>query len=126
MQDTQQLDVARSHWVKVMADYSATGLWDSTGVPLEHDEVPISLALRERLSAWCNRYELNEDYLPGAEGSFDYAGFSADGLAIAKALKTELPDWTVVYFDEREMRAALAKQISTPERASYEFEVSAD
>lgn len=108
-----------------MADYSSTGLWDSTGVPLEHDEVPMSLALRERLIAWCNRYELNKDYLPGFEASFDYAGFSADGLAIAKALKTELPAWIVVYFDEREMRAALAKQTPTPERAAYEFEVSA-
>lgn len=30
----------------------------------------------------------------------DWTNFSAEGLAIARAVKTELPGWTVFYFDE--------------------------
>jgi hypothetical protein len=47
----------------------------------------------------------------------DLDTFAAEGCAIARAVKAELPGWSVVYFDEA--AAARAKYQGTPE----EFEV---
>lgn len=90
-------------YVRVMADYSSDGL-------------------RHRLAAWCLRYEDNTDYLPDDHPDrkpFDYAPFATEGREIALAIKAELPDWTVIYFDEAELDAAS----STADRALFEREV---
>jgi hypothetical protein len=52
---------------------------------------------------------------------FDYEPFSQEGLAIAHAIKMELPDWTVVYFDEAayHKRAGHVNRLREP----YEYEV---
>jgi hypothetical protein len=112
-------------WVKVMAEYTSTGLWDSRGTNVEESFVPMSPSLQARLNAWCVWYENNDDYLPESTGEFDYAGFSAEGLAIARAIKAELPDWTVVYFDEGAMRQA-GENRTLHNRESFEYEVQAD
>jgi hypothetical protein len=97
-----ELDI-QPRWVKVMAEYSSSGLWDSNGTHADEDFVPMSEALKARLKAWCLWYEKNEDYLDTPDPAFDYVSFSAEGFAIAKAIKAELPDWTVIYFDEAKM-----------------------
>jgi hypothetical protein len=125
----EPLDI-QPRWVKVMADYSSTGLWDSNGANAEEDFVPMSAALKARLHAWCLWYEKNEDYLDTPESIFDYVSFSAEGLAVAKAIKAELPDWTVVYFDEAKMPGIAEGTEGVKGRAipreEYEYEVTAD
>jgi hypothetical protein len=98
---------AKPRWVKVMAEYSSCGLWDSNGVHSDEAELPVSEALKARLRKWCDWYERNDDYLPEPRTQFDYEAFAAEGLLIAKAIKAELPDWTVTYFDESKLMKAL-------------------
>jgi hypothetical protein len=43
------------HWVRVMAYYGTTGLWDRDDAPLNPSRLPISPKLRERLARWCVR-----------------------------------------------------------------------
>jgi hypothetical protein len=124
MQEINAESEALPRFVKVMADHTSTGLWDSQGVSEETSFVPMSAPLLARLGAWCVWYETNEDYKSPDErrAEFDYAGFSAEGLAIAKAIKAELPDWTVVYFDEAKMRQHM--EGGPKERSFFEYEIA--
>jgi len=69
-----------------------------------------------RIRAWQDWYETNEDWR--GDMRFDIDGFSREGLAIARAAKAELPDWTIVYFDE----AAMRRHMDGP-RHLYEYEI---
>ncbi|MFT8679091.1 MAG: hypothetical protein ABF821_12075 [Gluconacetobacter sp.] len=52
----------------------------------------------ESMGNWASDYE---DFLPREKRApFDLEGFTASGLDIARALKTELPDWSIIYCDE--------------------------
>lgn len=106
---------AKPNWVKVMADYSSCGLWDSRGVHSDDSELPVSDELKARLRQWCDWYERNDDYLPEPTTQFDYTAFAAEGLLIAKAIKAELPDWTVMYFDESKLHNSLSAGKSRPQ-----------
>jgi hypothetical protein len=68
-------------------------------------------SLRARLARWTARFQKS------FETEIDLDAFAAEGRAIARAVKAELPGWSVVYFDEAD--AARAKYQGTPE----EFEV---
>jgi hypothetical protein len=81
-------------WVRVMADYGSAGLWDHDGAPLNPNRLPLSPKLRERLARWCVRFQRS------FEREIDLDTFAAEGRAIARAVKTELPDWSIVYFDD--------------------------
>jgi hypothetical protein len=87
-------------WVRVMADYSSDGLWAYDGVMMMREDLPISPLLAARHERWCMLYESYDYDTPDDDPAmFDITGFAAEGLLIAKAIKAELPDWTVVYFD---------------------------
>ena len=95
--------LAADKWVRIMADYSADGVWAKDGCSVGIEDLPVSEELRGRILGWQHLYDDEcEDYLPAnlRTISFDDAAFSKQGLEIAIAVKTELPDWTVVYFDE--------------------------
>lgn len=111
-------------WIRVMADNSSTGLWHRNGANVETSYLPVSAHLLKRLDAWCRWYERNEDYLPEAErkSAFDYQGFAAEGLLIARAIKTELPDWTVIYFDEMVYHRSFGRGVP---REAYQYEIQA-
>jgi hypothetical protein len=97
----------------LMADYGSVGVWDHDGAPLDPAELPLSPKLRARLARWCRRFQQS------FETEIDLEAFAAEGRAIARAVKAELPDWSIVYFDEAE--AARAKYQGTP--ASYDVEI---
>jgi hypothetical protein len=112
-------------WVRVMADHSSDGLWDRDGVMFGAEDLPVSNGLSQRLAAWCLQYEDNTDYLPDDHPDrkpFNYAPFATDGREIALAIKAELPDWTVIYFDEAQLEAAMAAS-NTADRTLFEREV---
>ena len=113
----------KNNYVKLMADYSASGVWDAEGVMLELERLPISAPLMAKIHAWASWYGQNDDYLPAAERSlpaFPFKAFSAMGRELAGSLKAELPEWTVVYFDEY----ALAEHQGGRElRTAYEYEI---
>lgn len=88
--------------IRIVADYCSTGyrLLDDDGRP--GGAVPLSEGLARRLVAWNDRYEDHcdpRDYEDISGRRFDFVA-AAEGLEIAKAVKRELPGWTVTYWDE--------------------------
>ena len=84
-----------SKYVRLMADYCSSGVWDENGTNIDIDDLPAHFWLKQMISAWQAIYDvhsLNED--------FDVKTFSEQGYALAVKLKQSLPDWTVEYFDE--------------------------
>jgi hypothetical protein len=90
------------NYIKLMADYTSTGLWDIRGRSVDPSYLPVSDELHERIARWTDAYELNDDYLPEEfrSGKFNTLQFSNEGANIARSIKIELPHWTVTYFDE--------------------------
>ncbi len=105
-----------------MADYSSTGIWDENGYNVALDDLPVDNELRKRIVSWTNEYEKCEDYLPADQRSrvFDVYGFTEEGLSIAKSIKTQLPDWTVIYFDESKLAHGLREEFGP----AFEYEVT--
>jgi hypothetical protein len=109
-------------YLKVMADYSSTGLWDKDGFNVEVENYNLSQETLDALKAWTNLYEINDDYLCHEDRKlplFDLEEFSKQGLIIAKAIKRELPDFEIVYFDE----FAVMKSCDITNRLIYEYPV---
>ena len=80
-----------------MAEQGSGGVWDREGCGACIESVPVSAPLAARFERWLARYErARDDWMRDPE--FDYAGFAAEGLAVARAVKAELPDWTILYF----------------------------
>jgi hypothetical protein len=61
--------------------------------------------------------------VPGFRGlsnaRIDLDTFAAEGRAIARPMKAELPDWSIVYFDD----AAAARRNYRGPPSSYEIEI---
>lgn len=91
-------------YVKLMADYCSSGVWEIDGIMMDIDALPISERLRVAIRKWVDYYETNDDYLAEDDrtSDFDVDFFGEEGYKIAKLIKAELPDWTVMYYDERE------------------------
>jgi hypothetical protein len=122
-------DMLNAHrWVRVMADYSCDGVWDIEGNACGTEELPISPALVERLRRWQAHYEAIEDAVEEENRlhrESDWTNFSAEGLAIARAVKAELPGWTVFYFDEA--RACVVPLDGKRRlRSTFEYEILLD
>jgi hypothetical protein len=107
------MTIRRRRNLHLMADYGAAGVWDHDGAPLNPARLPLSPKLRTRLARWCERFQQS------FEAEIDLEAFAAEGRAIARAVKAELPDWSIVYFDEAE--AARAKYQGS--LAQFEVEV---
>jgi hypothetical protein len=111
------MDMGGAKWVRIMADYCAEPLWGPDGTMQYLDELPISADLRARLAAWEDWFDLHSLDNP----DFDRAAFSQAGLELACDVKAQLPDWTVIYFDEA---AANGRSPDAP-RETFEYEVTA-
>lgn len=113
------------NYVKLMADYCSSGLWNKAGANMDPSEVPLSEALKDRIELWCGWYEKNPGYLEPKEKAkgypeyfFDIAAFSREGRLIAKEIRKELPaSWTVEYCNEEKLENAMVK--GRPERHEF-------
>lgn len=113
--------------IRIVADYCARGfqLVDAdAGVTAP----PLSEALLHRLADWNARYEdrchpLAYEDVSGSR--FDFVAFSAEGLDIARAVKRELPGWTVRYWDEA-LDWFLARDPRSYDPAKAEYEITLD
>jgi hypothetical protein len=93
----------KNKWVRIMAEHGSDGVWHQGGGAADSDDLPISEALKKRLAFWNFEYGKTIDPILTermGEEPFDVVAFSAEGLALANAIKTEAPDWTIEYFDE--------------------------
>jgi len=100
--------VPSQRWVQVMAEILSGGVWDASGCGRWPEDLPISAALRRRIERWTAWHDeldaRNIDFPKPAHwemrSDMPIAAFNAEGRAIARALKAELPpDWTVVAVD---------------------------
>ena len=103
-------------WVRLLADSCADGVWARDGCSGLADDLPVSAQLILRIRAWQAWYDRDEDDWGLFKG--DVEAFSNEGREIARALKAELPDWTVVYFD----KAASERHPDGP-RTHFEYEI---
>ena len=95
-------------WVRLMAVYGSEGVWQMDGTEGMLDDLPVPPALRDRIDAWQAFYDEHDDMDEEAP-VLDVARFAADGLAIARAVKAALPDWTVIYHDEAKSKRGLPR-----------------
>lgn len=113
------------NYVKLMADYCSSGLWNKAGANIDPSEVPINDELKERLELWCRWYEKNPGYLEPKEKAkgypeyfFDTAAFSREGRLIAKEMRKQLPNnWVIEYVNEDKLETAVTK--GRPQRDDY-------
>jgi len=104
-------------WVRILVDSCAKGVWAKSGGSTSADSLPVPPELIQRIRNWQASYDRDEDKWGLFRG--DVAALSAEGLAIARAVKAALPDWTVVYFDD----AALEQANGEGQRSAFEYEV---
>ena len=86
-------------YVRLMADFCSSAVWDENGTNIDIDDVPMHFWLKSMITqwqAWYDREGFDED-------TFDVKTFSKHGYALAVKLKQNLPDWTVIYFDEEKV-----------------------
>lgn len=111
----------REKRVRIFCDFCADGIWDVGKAGL-----PISEELRRRLEEWNWWYDLAYDHDPD-QRDMDIEEFSAIGLELARAVKAELPDWTVVYLDEAAQDRAFVMKDRfgvEPPRCAWEYVVT--
>lgn len=113
--------------VRIIADYCSRG-YRLSGAAAD-DVLPVSAELAARLAAWNDRFETQCDPVAYEDISgkrFDFVAFAAEGLAIAKAVKRELPHWTVTYWDEAvDWYLAREPRSYNPARSEYEISLEA-
>jgi len=111
-------------YLRVMADYSSTGLWNKDGSNVDVGDYALSPETVKALSDWCDLYETNDDYLEESDRKhpmFDLQAFSAQGLDVAKAIKRDLPDYNVIYFDEFKLTTV---RRTWRDRLAYEYPIN--
>ena len=115
----------RDRWVLIRCDYETDGVWTRAREPSRAEALPIGLDLMERLHRWTDLFETNPEWdRYGNRWAPQHDRlWSDEGLAIAIAIKRELPGWTVIYHDA--WREASADHPPVEERrAFFEYEVT--
>ena len=84
-------------FVKLMPDFCSEGVWDRNGTHMCLDDLPIQYWLKSMIRQWIAEFSAMDD------DTFDMETFAKHGYALAVKLKQNLPDWTVMYFDENKM-----------------------
>ncbi len=85
-------------WLRVDCDYGAEGLWDDRGRMISVAHIPISEALGKRILAWQEWHD--EQAEPWSSNDlYDWNLHWRTATDIARCIKRELPDWTVVARD---------------------------
>lgn len=85
----------RHRRIRIFCDYGVEPVWGDYGL----DDLPITPELRERMLAWARLYESKDSGVLIRQWEHA-AALGAEGRAIVRELKRQLPDWTVVYLDE--------------------------
>lgn len=100
-------------YVKVMAEYCSSGLWNEHGANTCEDEYGLSPELLERLDKWQGWYDRdNKSYCTEPdEDTFPYEAFAKEGEMIARHIKAANPTWTVMYFNEHRYQNDLSNYV---------------
>lgn len=101
------------------AERGEEGMWTEKGfcLPFANDYLPITPELAGRVIDWQLR---SEDW----SGLFELESFSREGLALAKEVKAQLPDWRIIYWDHYKSHEARERGIK--DSRYYEYEITLD
>jgi hypothetical protein len=115
MTDERRPDRAKHAYID--AERGEEGMWTAEGLllPFASDSLPIASELAGRLMDWQYRYSQEPDE------TFDWADFSREGLALAREIKAQLPDWTIVYWDHH--KSHIAREQGIEDKSYYEYEI---
>lgn len=98
----KQISLVEDKWVRILPDYCSTGIWAKDGSNCSYDELPVSDYLKDKIRQWIKDYDLYADDWKNKQFQTwqHNKKFHNDwGLVIAKEVKRQLPDWTVIFFD---------------------------
>ncbi len=112
--------------VRIVADYCSRGYRILEGGARTLGALPVSAALLARIQVWNDDFETNchpAAYEDISGIRFDFVAFAREGLEIARAVKRELPGWTVTYWDES-LDWYLAREPRTYRPAQAEYEIT--
>lgn len=117
-------------YVRLMADVLGPGVWHRDGSCDAAEALPISRRLMLDIYAWQDCYDAEEARHEAGTAwettaDWDFEAFAARGLGLARRLKAELPDWTIVYHDLAAVRRNGGYRGGAP-RGHWEYEVSLD
>ena len=115
-------------WVRVFGTCSSEGIWDKDGCEVGVEDLPVTKELQQQILDWQLEYERLWDLYQEVEikdwPATNWHAFSFQGLELAKAVKAQLPDWTVMYFDEEKYaESEVDYRRKTMPRSYYDFEI---
>jgi len=115
-------------WVRVFGTCSSEGIWDKDGCEVGVEDLPVTKELQQQILDWQLEYERLWDLYQEVEikdwPATNWHAFSFQGLELAKAVKAQLPDWTVMYFDEEKYAESEVDYPRKPKlRSYYDFEI---
>lgn len=120
-------DPSVDQWIRVMCDHCCDGVWNRAGAACSVEDLPVSTDLRARLLRWQATHDAHDDHELGLLAD---DAFVAEGLAIARAVKAQLRDWTVVYHDEKKFAVYLEAKgdyLNRPRAVpDFEYEILLD
>ncbi len=90
--------------IKLIADYDSWPLWRAGGSEvgnIDPSSLQLSDSVRQSLKGWASHYDswLNraDPRLSGPTSDADREAFNAEGRRLWKMLRSELPDYDVIY-----------------------------
>lgn len=94
--------LADEKWARIAAECGDTCVWHRDGGGTCAEELPINPGLIAALDGWCAWYGCDcEDFMPPHARDpalrFDAGAHREVGLILARAVKAQLPDWTIVF-----------------------------
>ena len=90
------IESAKPKYIKIMADYYSSGLWDEDGINLDTSTLGLSSEILGKLKIWNQRYD-------DADCDFiweEFGQFVINGENIAASIKRLWPKCQVEYFNE--------------------------
>lgn len=106
-------------WLLLMCDTSAEGVWDRRGAAGGVDELLLSERLKTLILAWQSWHDWADDIHFDQVFDQPFEGVAALGYFIARLVKRELPDWTIVYSDRVKWRHGVERQ-----QHAYKYEIT--
>lgn len=94
--------LADGKWARIAAEHGGTCVWYQDGCGTCTEELPINPGLIAALDGWCAWHGNDcEDFMPPHARDpalrFDSEAHREVGLILARAVKAQLPDWTIVF-----------------------------
>jgi hypothetical protein len=111
--------LVEERFVRLVCDYHCDGVWNKLRQACDITDLPVSQDLADSILAWQASFDSHEDE-EDASIPFDVGAHAAYGLLLARRVKQELPDWTVVYFDESKVPALWSPGFP---RSAFEYEI---